>query len=303
MDEVISADVAAKVAQQAGLLVTLNVANRADTLNAQINTASSTQDATTAVVDKPQLIAPSIQSVADIQTITTKEGDTVPSLATRYGISEDTIRWANNLSSDALAPGTKLTILPTTGVLYTVQASDTVDALAGLYQTTAEQITAFNDLELAGLKPGSQIIIPNGVKPVPSIASSTSRSSSKPATGFSYGTTTASFSGNRYAYGYCTYYAYNKRAEIGRPVASNWGNASSWAALARSSGFNVDKSPQAGDVLQTGGGYGGYGHVAFVERVNADGSIFVSEMNYAGWNIVSTRTVPADQVGIYNYIH
>lgn len=40
------------------------------------------------------------------------------------------------------------------------------------------------------------------------------------------------------------------------------------------------------DVFQTSGGWGGYGHVGYVESVNADGSITVSEMNYAGWNRV-----------------
>jgi surface antigen len=46
---------------------------------------------------------------------------------------------------------------------------------------------------------------------------------------------------------------------------------------------------------------GGYGHVAVVESVNADGSIVVSEMNYAGWNVVSSRTVT--NPGSYNFIH
>lgn len=303
VDEVVAAEVAATVAQEANLLITPNVANRADTLDAQVSMAAKTENSTSAVVEKPQIVAPSVKSIADIQIITTKAGDTVASLADKYGISEDTIRWANSLQTDAITPGTRLTILPVSGVLYTVQSGDTVASLAGLYQTSAEQITAFNDLELTGLRPGSRIIIPNGVKPTSSSGGASSRPSSSINPGFSYGTSIASFSGNRYAYGYCTYYAYNKRAAIGRPVASNWGNATTWAALASASGFAVDKSPRAGDVFQTSGGWGGYGHVGFVERINSDGSIFVSEMNYAGWNVVSTRTISADQIGLYNYIH
>lgn len=298
-----SAEVAATVAQQADLLVTPSVANRADTLDAQFNNATQTdKDSTTAVVEKPQLVAPSIKSVKDIQTIVVANGDSVPGLAQKYGISEDTIRWANNLSSDALTPGSKLTILPVSGVLYVVQPNDTADSIAGTYQASAEDITAFNDLELNGLKPGAQIIIPNGVKPA-AAKRSTSRTSSSGSTSFSFGGNSVLYAGNRYAYGYCTYYAYNKRAAAGRPVGSNWGNATTWAALARASGFAVDKSPRAGDVFQTSGGWGGYGHVGYVERVNPDGSIFVSEMNYAGWNRISTRTISADQVSLFNYIH
>lgn len=285
------------------MLVTPNVANRADTLDAQVNTATKTEDATTAVVEKPQLVAPSVKSIKDIQTITVAEGDSVPSLAQKYGISEDTIRWANNLKSDALKVGSSLTILPVTGVLYTVQGNDTADGLAATYQTSAEQITAFNDLEINGLKPGSRIIIPGGIKPSGRTSARSSSGSSSRSASFSWGGGSVVFAGNRYAYGYCTWYAFNKRAAAGRPIGSNWGNATTWAALARASGFAVDKSPRAGDVFQTSGGWGGYGHVGYVERVNEDGSIFVSEMNYAGWNRVSSRTIDASQVASFNYIH
>jgi len=270
-----------------------------------VSTATKTEDTTTAVVDKPQLVAPSIKSIKDIISITTAEGDTVASLAGKYGISEDTIRWANSLRSDTLKAGTKITILPVTGILHTVKEGDTADTLASLYQASAEQITAFNDLEVVGLKPGAKLIIPNGVQPAVSPVRSTSRTSgsSSRSSSFSFGGNNVLFAGNRYAYGYCTYYAYNKRAEAGRTVGSNWGNATTWASLARASGYSVDKNPQAGDVFQASGGWGGYGHVGYVERVNADGSIFVSEMNYAGWNIISSRTISASQVSAYNYIH
>jgi surface antigen len=301
VDEVVAAEVSAKVAEKATLLIAPNVTNRADTLDAQVSMATKTEEATTAVVDKPQLVAPSTKSVKDIQTVVTAEGDSVLSLSQKFGISEDTIRWVNNLKTDTLTPGTKLTILPVTGVLYTVQGTDTPDSLAAIYQTSAEQIIAFNDVELIGLKPGAQIIIPNGIKPAQRTTSRTS--TARVSSNFSWGGSGVVFAGNRYAYGYCTYYAFNKRAAAGRPIGSNWGNATSWASLARASGFAVDKNPQSGDVFQTSGGWGGYGHVGFVERVNEDGSIFVSEMNYAGWNRVSSRTISADQVGQFNYIH
>ncbi len=306
VDEVIAAEVAASVAQEADLLITPNVANRADTLDAQVSMATKTGESTTSVVDKPQLVAPSFKSVKDIQTITSKAGDSVQTLAQQYGISEDTVRWANNLKSDNIPAGTKLTILPVSGVLYVVQGSDTAETLASIYQTSAEQIIAFNDVELNGLKSGMRIIIPNGVKPTTratSAGTSVRTSQTRSSSNFSWGGASVVFAGNRYAYGYCTYYAFNKRAASGRPIGSNWGNATTWASLARASGFAVDKSPRSGDVFQTSGGWGGYGHVGYVERVNEDGSISVSEMNYAGWNRISSRTISADQVGVYNFIH
>jgi surface antigen len=49
---------------------------------------------------------------------------------------------------------------------------------------------------------------------------------------------------------------------------------------------------------------GAYGHVGVVEAVNPDGSVYVSEMNYAGnFNRVTYRTIPAGQAALYNYIH
>ncbi len=305
IDEVVAAEVAASAASAANLLVTPNVSNRADTLDAQVKLATKTDAATTAVVEKPQLVASSVGSNTDVTTITVQKGDTVASLARTYGISEDTIRWANSLSSNELAPGTKLTILPVSGVLYTVKSGDTVASIASTFKTTADGIKAYNDTEVKGLVPGSRIIVPNGIKPADPVSSYSSSSSSysSPSTSFAFGSGGAEFSGNKYAYGYCTYYAYNKRAAAGRPVGSNWGNATTWAALAMASGFSVDNSPRAGDVFQTSGGWGGYGHVGYVEKVNGDGSILVSEMNYAGWNVVSSRTLSRGEASSYNFIH
>ena len=107
--------------------------------------------------------------------------------------------------------------------------------------------------------------------------------------------------GNKYAYGYCTWYAYERRAQIGRPIGSYWGNATSWAASGAASGLVVNRTPAVGAIMQNGGGYG---HVAIVESVNSDGSITISEMNGpAGWNVIGTRTISAGSVGSYNYIH
>ncbi len=54
--------------------------------------------------------------------------------------------------------------------------------------------------------------------------------------------------------------------------------------------------------MQSTAGY--YGHVAYVERVNPDGSILISEMNYTyGPYNTDTRVIPASLVSSYNYIH
>lgn len=103
---------------------------------------------------------------------------------------------------------------------------------------------------------------------------------------------------NLYTAGQCTYYAFDKRPDIG----STWGNANNWASTAAQSGYTVNNKPSAGSILQSTAG--AYGHVAYVENVNSDGSIKVSEMNYAGGvGVVSSRTISATEAGSYNYIH
>lgn len=105
--------------------------------------------------------------------------------------------------------------------------------------------------------------------------------------------------GNLYAYGNCTYYAFDRRAQLGRSIGSLWGNANNWNYAAKSAGFKVDKTPEVGAIFQTAAGP--YGHVGVVESLNPNGTITVSEMNYAGFNVKSTRTILNPSK--YNYIH
>ena len=81
-----------------------------------------------------------------------------------------------------------------------------------------------------------------------------------------------------------------------------WWNANNWDDAAVRDGYVVNNRPTVGSILQSDAGY--YGHVAFVERVNGDGSILVSEMNYSAAPGVTTyRTIPAYQTGYFKYIH
>ncbi|MCO4329301.1 CHAP domain-containing protein [Staphylococcus hyicus] len=106
---------------------------------------------------------------------------------------------------------------------------------------------------------------------------------------------------NLYTAGQCTWYVFSKRAQAGKTISTFWGDARNWAAKAASEGFTVNKTPKVGAIMQN---YEGpYGHVAYVERVNLDGSILISEMNYIAPYITSTRTIPASSVHAHNYIH
>ena len=109
-------------------------------------------------------------------------------------------------------------------------------------------------------------------------------------------------------FGQCTYYMYNRFAQLGAPIRTTaLGNAAEWPANAAAAGYGVSSTPRAGTAIVFQGGLGGahpvYGHVGFVERVNADGSLFISEMNVQGVNVISTRTIPASIAARATYIN
>lgn len=109
-------------------------------------------------------------------------------------------------------------------------------------------------------------------------------------------------------FGQCTYYMYNRFAQLGSPIrTTGLGNAAEWPANAAAAGYGVSSTPRAGTAIVFQRGVGGadpvYGHVGFVERVNADGSLFISEMNVQGVNVISTRTIPAGIAAQATYIN
>ena len=104
---------------------------------------------------------------------------------------------------------------------------------------------------------------------------------------------------NYYTSGQCTYYVYDR---VGGKIGSTWGNANNWANTAASAGYTVNNRPSAGAIMQSTAG--AYGHVAYVESVNSNGSITVSEMNYGhGVVVLTSRTLSSSEAASYNFIH
>lgn len=102
---------------------------------------------------------------------TVQDGDTISSIAQKFGVSVDTVLWQNNLTDRSkIRVGDILQILPVTGVSHKVQKGDTVYSIAKKYDTSPQAIVDFpyntfvND-ETFELAVGQVIIVPDGVKP------------------------------------------------------------------------------------------------------------------------------------------
>ncbi|HEY1085619.1 MAG TPA: LysM peptidoglycan-binding domain-containing protein [Candidatus Saccharimonadales bacterium] len=301
VDEIVATDVAAGLAERTNLSIAPTVASAAVSLSAKSEIAQTSDE----VIVKPQIVQSSVKS-RDISSYVAKKGDTVPKIAEKYNVSENTIRWANNLEADVVPKGKKLRILPVNGVLHTVKSGESLKAIAKMYGTEEARIVSYNDLELKTAKKGQKLLIPGGI--LPESRRPGYQAPVSPSQGFGSDFNVVSenvraTAGNRYAPGYCTWYVYERRAADGNEIGSFWGNAVTWGGNARAAGFTVNNSPSAGAILQTGNGGGGYGHVAYVERVDGKGNVYLREMNYAGFNVVSARTIPASQARSYTYIH
>ena len=103
-------------------------------------------------------------SSGEISVYTVRSGDTLSHIAEMYGVTSNTILWANDLPrATSIREGQTLIILPIAGVRHTVVKGDTINSLAKKYDGDAEEIISYNELSADdGLVVGSIIVIPGG---------------------------------------------------------------------------------------------------------------------------------------------
>jgi murein DD-endopeptidase MepM/ murein hydrolase activator NlpD len=95
-----------------------------------------------------------------------QKGDTLSSIAANFGISLNTVYWANSgIKSNSLRLGQEIIILPVTGIIHQAQTGETLDTIAALYEIPEARIAKYNSRILArGLSAGTNLIVP-GAKP------------------------------------------------------------------------------------------------------------------------------------------
>jgi surface antigen len=221
---------------------------------------------------------------------TVQSGDIPSQIAAAFGVSTNTLLWANNLSAwDYIKPGQKLVILPVSGIKHKVKKGEKLDAIVKKYKADLEKTIKFNGLPAdEKLAIGQEIIIPDGQKPVYYYPQTRSY-----ATYANFPRPYATQS-HRFPWGQCTWYVAQRRYVP-------WsGHAKSWIYTAPYYGFSTGSTPKTGAIVQTReSGY--YGHVAYVESVNGP-YITISEM-HLGRGIRKVRTLHVNDWRIIGYIY
>ena len=202
-----------------------------------------------------------------ISTYTVRAGDSFSGIAKMFGVSVNTILWANDLSKTAvLKEGQRLVILPITGILHTVKSGDTVNSIAKKYKGDALEIADFNNLKVTDkLAVGDEVIIPDGESTVVTTVSSVRTTSSLRGAG---GPTYENYylrpvSGGRKSQGLHGYNGVDIAAAVGTPVLAS---ASGVVIISKSTGYN-----------------GGYGQYVVLQHPNGTQTLYAHlSKNYVG---------------------
>ena len=231
------------------------------------------------------------------ETILVNPGDTVDSLAAQFHSDAAAIRWANDLLDVSQPlPGIPLLIPPGPGALVRVHGpSERPSQVAARLGLDPRVILDYNALRSdAPLREGTWVQVPHAAGGGDVLLSSVvvPLAAGVPAVASTQKSRGAS---GRFPWGQCTYYVSTRRE-----VPWN-GDAWEWFANARADGRPEGQVPVAGAIAVTWGSW--VGHVAYVERVNPDGSFVVSEMNVHGVGVIDQRTLTVRSADMIGFIY
>jgi len=122
---------------------------------------------------------------SDLMTYTVKKGDTLSTIANKFGIDVNTLKGSNELGN-VLTVGQELVVLPVSGTYYTVKQGDTLSTIATKNDISINSIIEYNDIRGVEIFVGQKLILP-GAKARPSASLATSGYFMMPTTGWNWG--------------------------------------------------------------------------------------------------------------------
>ncbi|MCX6786968.1 MAG: M23 family metallopeptidase [Candidatus Kaiserbacteria bacterium] len=188
-----------------------------------------------------------------------RPGDTLSDIADMFGVSVNTIIWANNLTSvKDVHPGDTLIILPVSGTERTIVKGDTLNSLAKKYNADANEIAQYNGLDpSAPLALGSTIIIPGGEISAPA---SSARSPASSPTSSGGGSIQTGYYSNPVPGGVITQGVHGKNAVD--------------IAAARGTPIHAAANGTVIIVRNNGGWNGGYGNYVVITHANGTQTLY-----------------------------
>lgn len=192
-----------------------------------------------------------------------REGDALSQIAEMFGVTANTILWANDLkSANLIKPGDSLIILPVSGVRHVVKKGDTVASIAKLYTGDRDDIIAYNGLSSeTDITIGETVVVPGGriaAPPAPKKAAPTTKStavaSSAPASGTTGGYFTHPVPGAIRTQGIHGYNGIDLAAPVGTSIRAAAGGE---VIISKGSGWN-----------------GGYGSYIVVKHANGTQTLY-----------------------------
>jgi LysM repeat protein len=201
-----------------------------------------------------------------------RRGDSLSEIAKMFGVSVNTIKWANDISG-SIREGDKLVILPVSGVNYTISKGDTLQAVAKKFKADLDEIIKFNDIKLGEtLAVGTKIIIPDGE--IQTVVATKATSKLRGVGGIAYeGYYTRPIVGGRKSQGLHGYNGVDIASSIGTPITAS---ANGTVIVVRPTGYN-----------------GGYGKYIVITHPNGTQTLY-AHMNSV--SVVQGQTVAQGDV-------
>jgi LysM repeat protein len=216
------------------------------------NALSSEGDSGTTFIDAGQ------SGLGQISVYVVRKGDSLASIAKMFGVSTNTITWANNIKGGIINEGDQLVILPVSGIRHTVKKGDTLQSIATLYKVDINDILSYNNVTIdTKLNIGDVIIVPDGE--LATVSNSSSKSNEPVLLNInnypSYvGYYQRPINGGRKSQGIHGYNAVDLAAPVGTPI------------YAAADGVVI--------VSRTGGYNGGYGTYVVVSHPNDTQTVY-----------------------------
>ena len=207
-----------------------------------------------------------------------RTGDTLPAIAKMFGVTVNTVAWANDLKNNKIAVGQQLVILPVSGVKYSVKSGDTLLAISKKFKGNLSDILSYNNLPSdAKLAVGDTIFIPDGE--ITSISSSgTSSGSSGSGSQNSGGSTTGNSGASIPLRGSCQNYpsliGYYLRPVL-NCIKTQGIHGHNGIDLAGAYGSNVMAAADGQVIVSREGGWnGGYGSYVVIRHDNGTQTLY-----------------------------